>query len=80
MQLEEIDDRRHAVEHAYRLYMVHLRAGADPAEIERRKVEFIRRRYAYEQIVHELEIGIAIRDPCRAVCPDLPRVLMRRRR
>jgi hypothetical protein len=53
MQLEEIDDRRRAVALAHRLYMVHLRAGADPAEIERRKAEFIRRRYAYEQIVRE---------------------------
>ena len=55
MQLDlELEDRRHAVELAHRLYMVHLRAGADEAELERRKAEFIRRRYAYEQIAHEL--------------------------
>ena len=50
MQLEEIEDRRHAVALAYRVYMVHLRAGADEAELERRRTEFIRRRLAYDQI------------------------------
>ena len=49
----EIEDRRHAVDLAYRLYMVHLRAGADEAELERRKTEFIRRRFAYDQIAPE---------------------------
>jgi hypothetical protein len=54
MQLDhEIEDRRHAVDLAYRLYMVHLRAGADEAELERRKTEFIRRRFAYDQIAPE---------------------------
>jgi len=51
MQLDlEIEDRRHEVDLAYRVYMVHLRAGADEAELERRKTEFIRRRFAYDQI------------------------------
>jgi hypothetical protein len=55
MQLDlEIENHRHAMDLAHRLYMVHLRAGAGEAEIERRKAEFIRRRYAYEQIAHEL--------------------------
>ena len=54
MQLDlEIEDRRHAVDVAYRLYMVHLRAGADEAEIERRRTEFIRRRFAYDQVAAE---------------------------
>jgi hypothetical protein len=54
MQLAlEIEDRRHAVDLAYRLYIVHLRAGADEGEIERRRTEFIRRRFAYDQIAPE---------------------------
>ena len=54
MQLDlEIEGRRHAVELAYRLYIVHLRAGAHETEIERRKTEFIRRRFAYDQIAPE---------------------------
>jgi hypothetical protein len=55
MQLDlEVEDRRRAVDLAYRLYIVHLRAGADEAELEKRKTEFIRRRYAYEQVAQEL--------------------------
>jgi hypothetical protein len=55
MQLDlEVEDRRRAVHLAYRLYIVHLRAGADEAELEKRKTEFIRRRYAYEQVAQEL--------------------------
>ena len=51
MQLDlEIENRRHAVELAYRLYVVHLRAGFGEAELERHKAEFIRRRVAYDQI------------------------------
>ena len=54
MELElEIEDRRHAVDLAYRLYMVHVRAGAQEAELERRRTEFIRRRFAYDQIAPE---------------------------
>ena len=54
MQLDlEIEDHRHAADLAYRLYMAHIRAGADEAELERRKTEFIRRRFAYDQIAPE---------------------------
>jgi len=49
----DLEDRRHAVDLAYRLYIVHLRAGANEAEIERRRTEFIRRRFAYDQIAPE---------------------------
>jgi hypothetical protein len=54
MQLDlELENRRHALELAHRLYMVHLRAGADETELERRKTEFIRRCFAYDQIAPE---------------------------
>jgi hypothetical protein len=54
MQLDrELEDRRHAVDIACRAYMAHLRAGADEAELERRKTEFIRRRFEYDQIAPE---------------------------
>jgi hypothetical protein len=54
MELDlEIETRGHAVELAYRLYMVHLRAGFGEAELERRRAEFIRRRLDYDQIAPE---------------------------
>jgi hypothetical protein len=46
----EVEDKRHAVEFAYSRYMRGFRARAGQRELDRLKNEYIRRRFAYDQI------------------------------